>query len=64
MNVTRTSPFTGKVHTLDLPITQGQLDKWNQGARVQDVFPTLTPGQREFILTGLTEKEWTEVFGE
>lgn len=63
MNITRTSPFTGKVNTLDLPITQGQLDKWNQGARIQDVFPTLTPGQREFILTGITEKEWSEVFG-
>ena len=63
MNITRTSPFTGKVNTLDLPVTQAQLDKWEQGARIQDVFPTLTAGQREFILTGITEKEWSEVFG-
>ena len=26
--------------------------------------PHLTPGEREFILTGITDEEWDELFAE
>jgi hypothetical protein len=66
MIVTRTSDVTGKVHTMDLPITQTQLDEWNGPTRplIQNVFPHLTPDQREFLMTGVTPEEWDELFGD
>jgi hypothetical protein len=27
------------------------------------VFPNLTPSQREFVMTGITDEEWEEAFG-
>ena len=60
MLLTRTSMFSNEEHTLDLPITQDQLDRWASGELVQNVFPDLTYGQREFIISGITENEWAE----
>lgn len=62
MEITKTSPFTGIRHTMDLPITQDQIDKWHEGELIQNVFPFLTPGQREFLKTGITPEEWNETF--
>lgn len=66
MLVTRTSPFTGKVNTLDLPVTQGQLDEMNkpihQRRLVQEIFPHLTKAEREFIKTGYTQEDWYNMF--
>lgn len=62
MKLTRISMFSGKEHTLDLPITQCQLEEWINGALIQDVMPNLTSDQREFILTGVTAEEWDEAF--
>lgn len=62
MEITRNSHATGKVHTIDLPITQEQIDKYNSGALVQDAFPHLTADQREFIISGTTAEEWDNLF--
>jgi len=62
MIITRISPFSGEKNSMDLPITQEQIDSFNRGTLVQVAFPNLTPGQREFILTGITEKEWNDTF--
>jgi hypothetical protein len=56
--------FTGTVHTLDLPITQEQIDAYNNGMLLQQAFPNLDKSDREFIKTGVTQKEWDKVFGE
>ena len=64
MNITRKSPFSGNINTLDLDITQDQLDQWNNGGLAQYVFPDLTPGEREFLMTGITDAEWNGVFEE
>ena len=70
MLIKRVSPFSGVEHTMDLPtVTQERLDQcWSQnperkGRHIQDVFPELTPDQREFIMTGITPEEWNEQFG-
>ena len=63
MEITRKSSATGKTHTLDLPITQEQIDKYNSGALVQDAFPHLTADQREFIISGATAEEWDNLKG-
>jgi len=66
MLVTTTSQLTGKQHTMELDITEEQIDSYLSGAKVQDAFPHLKPHEREFILTGMTPEEWDELvaFGE
>lgn len=60
MNLTRRDPFTGKENTMDLNITQEQLNRWMDGELVQNVFPNLTPNEREFIMTGIMPDSWVE----
>jgi phage-related protein len=64
MIVTRRSDFTGCVHSLDLPVTQEQLARFERGdGYVQTIFPGLNNEQREFLLTGVTPDEWAEFVG-
>jgi hypothetical protein len=58
MKITRTSPLTGITRTLDLNITETQVAKYNNGCLLQDAFPQLSAGEREFYKTGITDKEW------
>jgi hypothetical protein len=58
MRIARTSPLSGKQHAMDLPITREQLHRFTNGTLVQDAFPNLSPEEREFVLTGITPKEW------
>ena len=64
MQVTMRSQLTNKEHTMDLPITEAQWKEWNSPGRrmVQDIFPELTAAEREFLLTGITPREWTATF--
>ena len=55
---------SGITRTRDLPVTEGQMEAYAQGALLQNAFPNLTPGDREFIKTGITQAEWVEIFGE
>lgn len=64
MKITKTSPFSGVSHTLDIPVTEEQLHKWGNGMLIQNAMPNLTPDQREFLMTGITAEEWAETFGE
>lgn len=64
MEITRHSTLTGKVNTMDLNVTEDQIIKFNYGMLVQEAFPQLTPGEREFILNGITPEEWTMMFGD
>jgi hypothetical protein len=63
MQITRTSIVTNVTRTLDLPVTQEQLDSYAQGALLQDAFSNLTPDEREFIKSGVTAEEWEALFG-
>lgn len=63
MIVNKISRLTGKKHSIDLPITEDQLQRWRLGFDlIQNIFPNLTPSQREYIKTGITEEEWKELF--
>ncbi len=63
MEITKVSQYSGKEHTLDLNITDEQLRRFQLGAeKVQNIFPHLTPGECEFLLTGITDEEWNELF--
>lgn len=65
MKVTRTSRFSDRTRTLELDITQEQLDRYlRRELLLQDAFPQLPPEQREFIRSGITNEEWTLLFKE
>lgn len=64
MEVTRTSTLSGVQRTFMLNITQEQIEKYAGGALIQHAFPNLTPDEREFVLTGITQEEWDEIFPE
>lgn len=63
MNVTRKSTYTRTTRTLDLNVTQEQLDRYaSGGVLLQDAFPRLSAADREFIKTGITDDEWQKLF--
>lgn len=64
MLITRTSGFTGITRTLDIPVTEEQLQLWHGGTPIQKAMPNLTESQYEFLMTGITADEWAETFGE
>ena len=64
MKVTRLSPFSGVTHTMELDVTAKQIVSWEKGEMIQNVFPHLTAGEREFIKTGITPDDWDKMFGD
>lgn len=65
MKVTRTSMLTGVQRTREIPMTKDQYIEWaERGGLIQEVFPELSPDDREFLMTGITPREWEEVFGD
>lgn len=67
MLITNISQLSGKEHTMELDITEDQLERFynrrENGEYVQTIFPNLSKEEREFILTGITPTEWTAMFG-
>lgn len=64
MLITRKSTLTGNVHTLEISVTEAQLEAWKAGELIQKAMPNLTADDREFILTGVTPEEWDATFSE
>ena len=65
IEVTRTSILTGKTNTISLPVTQEQLDLYeNSKELIQNVMPNLTNEEREFVKTGITEYEWNKLIND
>jgi len=64
-NVTMVSMFTEEVNSMQLPVSQDRIDLWlTGGGLIQDIMPDLSPDQREFLMTGMTPLEWTNMFGD
>lgn len=64
MQITRTNDLGGKpkTTTLEIDVTQEQLDLWESGVAIQQAMPNLTADEREFIKTGITAEDWEEIF--
>ena len=56
--------ISGELNSMELDVTQDQLNLWQGGELIQDVFPHLNADEREFIKTGITPQEWSDTFGE
>ena len=64
MLIERRSPFSGAVNQMNLSITEEQIRSWQNGTLIQHAMPHLSAGQREFLLTGITEEEWDAMAAE
>ena len=65
MIISRVSPLTGKLNVMDIDITEDQLLVYEETQiPVQDIFPHLTPSEREFLISGLTDEDWDDLFPE
>jgi len=65
VNVMRVSPLTGKTNIMQIDITLDQIHQWENGlGLIQDIMPNLTASEREFIMSGMTDDDWNEAFGE
>ena len=62
MNITRKSTLTGVEHTMSIDVTNEQLSAWNGGELIQNVMPNITADEREFLMTGITDDEWTSMW--
>lgn len=59
MKITRTSMLTRATHTLDIDVSELQLEAYYRGGKtIQEAFPHLSDAEREFILSGITAEEW------
>ena len=61
MLITRTNPFNGEVNTLNIEVTDEQIQAYMDGALIQNAFPNLSADDREFIMTGITAESWEEM---
>ena len=55
--------LTGELHTMELDVTERQLKSYERGeGLLQDIFYNLTPAEREFIKSGITNEEFESTF--
>lgn len=62
MLIKRRSPITGEWRSKDLPVSQQQIDRWQNGELIQNVMPYLSDDDREYIMTGLLPDEWEQLW--
>jgi len=62
VTVASVSPFSGSRNEMILSISYDEWKvayaKWNAGALIQDAFPMLDAGEREFLMTGITPDQF------
>lgn len=58
--------LTRQTNTLDINITQEQLDRVNNrhttGEYIQNIVPNLSSADREFLMTGICDDVWKQKF--
>lgn len=54
--------MTGKDHTVRVP--GPGLNQWRNGKHIQDAMPDVSPGDREFLMTGTSPDAWDAIFGD
>jgi len=65
ITIGRRSIINNKWGTIDIDIDPIEfvngLLKRQQGELIQDIFPQLTPDEREFIMNGILPEEWDDI---
>lgn len=63
MLIKMSSMLTGKIHEREIDVTPEQLQRWRDGALIQDAMPHLSDDDREYLISGATPEEWNRAFG-
>jgi len=68
MNIIKKSSLSGIEHTMNINITEEELfrieNRYNSKELIQNIVPNLSMDEREFLMTGITNEEWVNTFGE
>lgn len=70
MKISRISNLSGEYNTREIDITIDQYNDWQNASEnddnrfVQNAFRHLSADDREFLISGITEQEWSEAFGD
>ena len=62
MQITRKSPWSKKINTMEINVTQDQINSWEDGELIKNAMPDLEPAEREFIVNGITPDDWFDIF--
>ena len=62
MQITRKSPWSKKINTMEINVTQDQINSWEDGELIQNAMPDLEQAEREFIVNGITPDDWFDIF--
>ena len=66
MKITKRSSLSGVEHTLDIDITEEQFQRVEMRfftkELIQNIIPNVSLGEREFLMTGITQEEWDKTF--
>lgn len=66
MFLKRKSLLTGKENYMFIRISEEEYEsayeEWVAGKLIQEAFPNLNAGEREFIKTGITSEEWDAIY--
>lgn len=61
MLITRTSTLSGITRTMDIDVEQHEYQAWMDGQLIQYAMPHLSVGDREFLISGVTDDEWADL---
>lgn len=64
MKIFRKCPVCKLDHYRELPVTQHEIELWTTGKLAQDLWPTLSADDREFIISGTHSLCWDKILGE
>jgi len=67
MFITKKSQVSGKINTMEINITPQEYEHYLYGRDrrlIQQMFPSLSASEREFLMTGTTPQEWDNMFKE
>lgn len=68
MKITKTSILTGNLNSMEIDITQEELDRINARRNslelIQNIVPQMPMVEREFLISGITPEESIWAFGE
>ena len=66
MLIRKTSQISKTESVMDLDVTFNQLERienrYETKELIQDIVPNLSKEEREFLMTGITPKEWNQMF--
>ena len=63
--VTAKSTIDGSVNTQTMQATREQIEShFESNDLIQDSLPQLTENDREFLMTGITQEVWNDLFGD